>query len=97
MPAFWKNPVNEQGYVMFLSRQGAAGTLFKPTGGPQGLFLISPWDGGEAGELSLKAEQTIVPQVRPSDKLMMSYEGTSAVNFIGELRRAIAPESGAGR
>jgi hypothetical protein len=90
MPDFWKNPAIEQGYVMFLSRQSEEKFYFKPTGGPQGLFQISPWKHVGAGDLALSTEQVIVPQVRPSDTLMKSYQGKSAEDFLGNLRRVIA-------
>jgi hypothetical protein len=91
MPEFWKSPAIEQGYVMFLSRQSEEKFYFKPTGGPQGLFLISPWKHADAGDLTLSAEQVVVPQVRPSDSLMKSYQGKKATDFLENLRRVIAP------
>jgi hypothetical protein len=92
MPDFWKNPVEGQGYVLFLSKRGAS-RQFEVTGGPQGLFLISPWKDEAAGGLSLTADQLVVPQARAADKLTKSYAGLSAADFLGRLRATV--ETGA--
>jgi len=90
MPDFWKSPVVGDGYVFFLSARGNAARRFELTGGPQGLFLISPWKGEGAGELSLTPDQLVVPQVRASDKLMKSYAGMPAEGFVGRVRGVVA-------
>jgi hypothetical protein len=86
MPAFWKSPVKGEGCILFLSKKRPESPYFRLTGGPQGLFLISPWDDTVTNELDLSAEQVVVPQVRPSDKLMKSYQGMSVKSFLARLR-----------
>jgi hypothetical protein len=89
MPAFWKNPILRQGYVFFLSKMGEESPYFNLTGGPQGMFLISPWGRVETTDNS--KSQVVIPQVRPSDKLMKNYDGANFTDFLKGLRRIITP------
>lgn len=85
LPSFWKSPVKGQGYVLFLSKQNEASFYFRLTGGPQGMFLISPWNNPGTRELSLVGNEVVVPQVRASDRLMRSYEGMEVTSFLAML------------
>jgi hypothetical protein len=93
VPDFWKSPVAGEGYILFLTKQNES-RFYKLTGGPQGLFLIPHWGNQGADVLSTSAAHTVVPQVRPSDKLMKRYEQMSTANFLKELRRAIGTDAG---
>lgn len=93
VPDFWKSPVMGEGYVLFLTKQNES-RFYKLTGGPQGLFLIPHWENQGADVLSTSTAHAVVPQVRPSDKLMKKYEQMSTANFLKELRRAIGPDAG---
>lgn len=99
MPDFWRNPEVGKAYVFFLKEGRAAGGRAAPfdlTGGPQGLFAISPWADSDPESYptdydpDFTTDRVVVPQVRPADKLMKNYRDVPVATFLEAVRQGVA-------
>jgi hypothetical protein len=99
MPEFWRNPEVGKAYVFFLKEgRGANGKVapFDLTGGPQGLFAISPWEVADPESIPVgydpdfSTDRVVVPQVRPADELMKNYRDMPVAAFIQAVQQGAA-------